>query len=133
MTRKLLSDIRAAAALEFALIAPAFILLMIGIMQLGLVFMASAGLHNAVAQGARRATLFPRPDAAQIRTSINAGEFGLVSSRLSTPVVNYNTTANPNFADLQMSYTTTLNFVFFTKPVTLTQSRRVYLQPVPGT
>lgn len=131
MTRRLLSNIRAAAAIEFALVAPALIVLIIGIAQLGLVFMASAGLHNAVAQGARRATLFPRPTADQVGASISAAKFGLDPTKLSTPVVNYNTTASPNFADVELSYTTTLNFVVLQRPLTLTQRRRVYLQPLP--
>jgi Flp pilus assembly protein TadG len=133
MMKRLLLNIRAAAAIEFALIAPAFIVLVIGIAQMGLVFMASAGLHNAVAQGARRATLFPRPTVAQVGASVDAAKFGLDSTRLSAPVVNYNTAASPNYADVQMSYTTSLNFILFTRPVTLTQRRRVYLQPLPAT
>jgi hypothetical protein len=106
MKTRLLSNVRAATAIEFALVAPVFVMLIVGIAQLGLVFMASAGLHNAVAQGARRATLFPRPTPAQVSTSVNAAKFGLDPRGLSTPVVNYNTTASPNYADVQMSYTT---------------------------
>ena len=133
MKKTLLLDSRGATAMEFGLLAPAFITLIMGIAQLGIVFMASAGLHNAVAEGARRATLFPRPTAAQVRTSVNAARFGLDPANLSPPVVNYNTTASPNYADVEMSYTANLNFIVFKSPVTLTQKRRVYLQPLPGT
>lgn len=128
---KLLNNSRAASAMEFALVAPVFILFIIGIAQLGLIFLANAGLHNALAQGARHATLFPRPTEAEVRTRVNAAKFGLNPASLSQPVVNYNTAVTPNFADVQMSYTTNLNFIVFRKSVTLTQRRRVYLQPLP--
>jgi len=51
----LLREIRAAAALEFALVAPVLIVMIMGIAQLGLIFFANAGLNNAIAQGARHA------------------------------------------------------------------------------
>ncbi len=41
-----------------------------GIAPLGLLFFANAGLHNALAEGARHATLFPRPTPEQVRTRI---------------------------------------------------------------
>jgi Flp pilus assembly protein TadG len=129
--KKLLRNSRAASTMEFALVAPIFVVLLIGIAQLGLVFFANAGLHNALAQGARRATLFPRPTEAQVKSSVNAAKFGLNPAGLSQPVVDYYTTASPSYADVQMSYTTSLNFIVFKKSVTLTQRRRVYLQPLP--
>ena len=129
--RALLKDVRAATVIEFALVAPVFLILVIGIAQLGVVGYASAGLHNAVAQGARRATLHPRPTAAQVLSSVEAAKFGLDPAKLATPTVVYNTTASPNFADVRMSYTTDLNFVVYQTPITLTQSRRVYLQTLP--
>jgi len=131
MTR-LFQETRAAAALEFALVAPVFIAFLMGIAQLGLLFFANAGLHNALAEGARHATIFPRPTPAQIRSRIDAAQFGLDPEDLDSPSVVYDTTASPNFADIQMSYTTTLNFVVYQKPITLTKRRRVYLQPLPA-
>lgn len=131
--RSLLRNIKAATMMEFALVAPVLMIFVIGIAQLGIVGFASAGLHNAVAQGARRATLHPRPTAAQVLASVNAAKFGLDAAKLATPVVTYNTTASPNFADVEMSYTTDLNFVVYQAPITLTRTRRVYLQTLPAT
>lgn len=133
MTKRLLTDAKAATALEFALLAPAFIAFIIGILQLGLVFSANAGLNNALAEGARHATLFPRPTPAEVRTRIDAARFGLDPAGLAVPAVDYVTTASPNFAAIRMSYTTRLNFILFQTPVTLTQTRKVYLQPLPET
>lgn len=129
--KSILGNTRGAAALEFALVAPAFIALVVGIAQMGLLFFANAGLHNALAEGARHATIFPRPTAAEVKTKINAGKFGLKTEGFEVPTVDYDTTASPNFAEIEMTYTTTLNFIVYQHPVTLTQSRRVYMQPLP--
>lgn len=43
-----------AAALEFALVAPLFLLLLFGIIAVGLVFAGNMTLENAIAQGARK-------------------------------------------------------------------------------
>lgn len=131
--RRILEDKRGAGALEFALVAPAFIVLVIGIAQLGLLFFANAGLNNAISEGARRATLYPRPDAATVRASLDAAKFGLKPEGLSTPTITYVTTASPSYADISMEYTTTLNFIVHREDVTLSKTRRVYLQPLPET
>ena len=128
---RLWTDGRGASAIGFALVAPLFVTLVVGIAQLGIVFLANAGLSNAVAQGARHATLFPRPTQQDIKNSIDAAEFGLDPAKLSAPTVVYNTTASPNYADIRMSYTTTLNYIVYQTPMTLTKSRRVYMQPLP--
>lgn len=133
MRNPLFRNTRGATAIEFALVAPAFVALIMGIAQLGLLFFANAGLNNALAEGARLATLFPRPTAQNVKDQIDAGEFGLNPAGLSAPIVNYNVTASPNYADIQMSYTTNLNFIVYQRPITLTHSRRVYLQPLPAT
>jgi Flp pilus assembly protein TadG len=131
MKTRLLHDSRGATMMEFALVAPVFVTLIIGIAQLGLLFWANAGLHNAVAEGARLATIFPRPDAVDIRKRINISDFGMNPAGLSTPVVNY-VAGTPSYADIQMSYTTSINFIVYQTPITLTESRRVYLQPLPA-
>ncbi|HEV2079231.1 MAG TPA: TadE/TadG family type IV pilus assembly protein [Allosphingosinicella sp.] len=128
--RPLLADKGGTSAIEFALLAPVLILFLIGIAQLGLVFFANAGLNNAIASGARHATLFPRPTEAEIRSRIDAARFGLDPAGVAAPKLTYNTTASPHFADIQMSYTMSLNFIVYQAPLTLTQTRRVYLQPL---
>lgn len=129
--KRLRNHIGGAAALEFALVAPPFILLLIGIAELGLVFLANAGLSNAVAEGARHATLHPRPTQAEVEEKVDAAKFGLDPAGLDVRAVTYDITATPNFADVQMSYTMSLNFIVTQYPVTLTKTRRAYLQPLP--
>jgi Flp pilus assembly protein TadG len=129
---KFLSDIRAAAALEFALVAPVFFSLLIGIVQLGMVFFANAGLSNAVAEGARHATLHPRPTEEEVEDRIEGAEFGLNPDGLDVRSVTYDVAAVPSFAEIEMTYTMTLNFIVTQYPVTLTKTRRAYLQPLPA-
>ncbi|HWH18487.1 MAG TPA: TadE family protein [Allosphingosinicella sp.] len=121
---------RGASALEFALVAPAFIFLLVGISQLGIFFFANAGLNNALAEGARFATLYPRPNETQIKARINASRFGLNPNNVTVSPLVYGTANSSPYADMSMSYTLQLNFIFIeTDPITLTKSRRVYLQP----
>lgn len=121
---------RGASALEFALVAPAFISLLVGISQLGIFFLANAGLHNALAEGARYATLYPRPNETQIKAKINASRFGLNPANVTLSPLVYGTANSSPYADMTMSYRLQLNFIFIdTDPIMLTKSRRVYLPP----
>ena len=128
---------RAAAALEFALAAPALIAMIIGIAQLGILYLANAGLRNAVAEGARFATIWRadlsparRPTDAEIRTRILNSEFGLIPANMTTPSITHGVDSGANYVDISVSYTVPLNFIFFEIPdVTLTESRRAYVQP----
>ncbi len=124
-------DERGAGAVEFALIAPALLAFIVGIAQLGVLFMANAGLRNAVAEGARLAAIFPRPSDEDILDRVENREFGLRSDLVTEPTINHGTDANGMaFADISMSYAVPLNFIFFeTPPVTLTETRRVFTQP----
>jgi Flp pilus assembly protein TadG len=51
--RRLRRDLSGASALEFALLAAPFMLLLLAGLQVGLVYFATAALENATAQGAR--------------------------------------------------------------------------------
>ena len=121
---------KGAAALEFALVAPALILFIVGIAQLGVLFMANNGLRNAVGEGARLATIWPRPTDAQITQRITDGRFGLKQSGITGPTYATGVSAGANYVDVTMSYTVTPDFIFFTlPPMTLTETRRAFVHP----
>ena len=129
LLRRLRLNERAAAALEFAILAPALILMIVGIGQLGILFMANAGLRNAVAEGARFATIWPRPSDTDIINRVTSSEFGLVPENMTTPTVTHGVSGGANYVDITMSYNVPLNFIFFTTPpVTLTETRRAFVQ-----
>ncbi len=124
-------DERGVSAVEFALIAPVFILIIVGIAQMGHLFYAHAGLRNAVSEGARFATIHPRPTNDQIVARINAHRATLNTGRFTTPRISYrqDSATSEWYAEISMSYSAPLNFLFFeTPPVTLNYTRRTWVQ-----
>jgi Flp pilus assembly protein TadG len=119
---------RGASAVEFAIAVPVLLILIIGIIQLGILFMANAGLQQAVEEGARYATIYPSPDSSAIIARVNDRRFGLDAANVTGPSVTPGTTSDGiNYVDVTMSYSAPLNFVFFeTDPVTLSHTRRAY-------
>ena len=121
---------RGAAAIEFVLIAPVLILFIVGIAQFGILFMANAGLRNAVAEGARYATIWPRPTDTQIRNRITSSEFGLDAANFSAATIAPGTTGVLNYLDITATYAVPMDFIFFSAgSVTLTETRRAYVRP----
>ena len=59
--KRLRRDEKGASALEFALAAPAMMMFIVGVGQLGMLCMADAGLSTAVAEGARAAAVYRTP------------------------------------------------------------------------
>jgi Flp pilus assembly protein TadG len=117
-------DESGAGAIEFALAIPILIMFIWGIFQIGLLFWASAGMQQALGEGARYATLYPTPTNAQIQTRITSETFGTQHGTLTVPTPVNGT----GFKTLSVTYTTQTNFLFMTGPtVTLTRSKKVYL------
>lgn len=120
-----------AAAVEFALAAPLFLLMVYGVMQLGQMYLNNAALRNAVEAGARRASYYvPPPGVADqnISDAVAANYFGLDSSQLVGPKIIRGTANGSNYIDVTLSYNQSINFVFFQFPaITLTETRRTYV------
>lgn len=121
------SDERGASATEFALAVPILLILIIGILQLGILFFANAGLRQAVEEGARYATIYPSPSDSAITAKVTGSRFGLDSAYITGPTVTHGTSSGVKYVDVTMSYAVPLDFVLFeASPVTLTHSRRAY-------
>jgi len=129
---RLRSDERGAGAVEFALCAPILITMIYGIFEFSQLYEANAGMQHALGEGARFATLCV-PTATgcdpesndDIKTRMNQKLFGPIDGTFNVqdPV----TDASGNFKTLTVTYTRTMNFLFFTGPaVTLTRSKLVY-------
>jgi hypothetical protein len=122
---------RGVAAAEFAITIPVLVLFLAGIVQLGILFMANAGLRNAVAEGARYATIYPRPSDAEITDRVTDERFGLADEHLEEPVIVHGVSDGANYVEITLSYSIPLNFIFFTLgPVTLSDTRRAFVQPI---
>ena len=90
-TKRGIEDERGAAVVEFALVAPVLIMIMMGVVQLGLLLHQQQGLHAAAREGARRGS-FPDTTAAEIQTAVNSSLTGI--NFANPPVV----TITPNTA-----------------------------------
>lgn len=125
-------DERGAGTVEFAFAAPILFAFIIGVAQLGTFFFANAGLRSAVAEGARMATLFPRPSHAEIAQAVRNSKFGLDPQHISEPIVAETTRNGRPFLNIRMQYDAPMNFIFFNLgSVTLVENRGVYLNAVP--
>lgn len=123
-----LRDARGSATAEFAMALPVFILFLIGISQLGIVFAANAGLQQAVGEGARYATLYPRPSDTAIAARIQKAAFALNGTNLDAPTLTHGTSNGVAYVDITLTYRPQLNFIFFPGPqISMTRSRRAYL------
>ncbi|MFN3944211.1 MAG: TadE/TadG family type IV pilus assembly protein [Allosphingosinicella sp.] len=132
LLRRLIRSERGLGAVEFALVAPVLLLLIFGMLQLGMLFIASNGLTHAVAEGARYATIFPRPTDEELIAHIEGARFGMKESRVTEPKIEWQQVegSGAHFVDIEMRYAMPLNFVFFeTPPITLRETRRAYVQP----
>lgn len=129
--RNLTGDARGVAIVEFALALPVLLGLIIGATQLGMLFFANADLRNAVAAGARYASIYPRPGDSEVIARINARIVRLDRTHVQGPTITRGTDANGHdYAIIQMTYAVPLDFIVYrTPPVTLSESRRVYTQP----
>ena len=130
---RLSQDQRGVGAVEFALVAPVLFLFVIGIAELGTLFFANSGLKSAVGEGARYATIYPRPTDAEILAVVNDRRFGLNPKHVVAPTLTRCVVSPQRHCiDLQMSYNVPLNFIFFKGPaVTLTERRRAYVHAPP--
>ncbi len=123
-------DTKGVGAIEFALILPLLILFIVGIAQMGIMYFAHAGLRNLVAEGARYASISPRPSDDAIKARINQGGFGLTSTQLGQPTITYGNTNGNEWADISVSYTVHLNFIFWSPaPFQIQEKRRVFIYP----
>ena len=119
------------AAIEFAMTAPFLIALTLGIAQLGVVFLANAGLQQAVEVGARYATLYPRPSDARIAARILDSGYGMRASGIEGPTITHGTSDGTAdgapYIDITMSYSMPIDLIFYrSDPIRLTHKRRAY-------
>jgi Flp pilus assembly protein TadG len=132
--RKLLSDIRGSAAVEFAVAVPVLIIMIWGIFQVAIVLQAQAGVEQALGEGARYATIFntttnARPTNTQISTKIVNAKFGIRNGTWHTPAIDTTNEAAGGYINITVQYDVPTNFLVFPGPtIALTKSKRVYIQ-----
>ena len=121
-------DNRGAAVIEMAFALPALIVLLWMIVQLGLVFRAMSGIQHGLGEGARMATLFPKPTDTAIRTKISDAVYGIGpgSFVIANPVSG--TADGATYMDLQVTYTQSTDMLLFPGPtINVSRSKRVWI------
>ncbi len=118
--------------MEMAFALPVLLLFVFGIFQIGVILQANAGMQHALGEGARFATIYPQPDDDDIVEEMEDAVFGMNVGTFNQPTISTPAAAVcANCRDLQVTYTVTPNFVFFTAPaITLTRNKRVYTAPL---
>ncbi len=124
---RLIGNRKGVAAVDFALMIPVILLFILGVLQLGIVYSANAGLQHAMGEAARSATLFPTPSDTALRQTFADKRFGLDPSNLGQLSVVRGVSSGVNYADLSITYNVPIltPFIEF-PPVRLSHSRRVY-------
>lgn len=132
MTRalRISRDQRGAAAIEFALAVPVLVMMIWGIVQIGLLLQASAGMQHALGEGARYATLYVesntdhRPSDSDIVARVNSSLFrpSVGTFSVDDPVT------GAGFKTLTVNYSMPMDFLLIPGPtVTMSRSKRVYV------
>ncbi len=130
-SKSLWRDERGANAIEFAIALPVLVLFIWGILQVGLLYQASAGMQHALGEAARHATLYPTPSDDDIRARVASKKFGTANGTLGAlQIADGNSGGSgTTYKDLSLTYSQPINFLLFPGPtVTLTRTKRVYLQ-----
>ena len=123
--QQLLRNDRGAAIIEMAFALPAFIVMVWGLIQLGLIYRANSGIQHALGQGARYATLYPTPTDDNILGQMRAAVYGIGPGEF-TPIVT--DVPAQGYKDLKVTYEQDTDFLFFPGPrINVTKSKRVWV------
>ena len=121
-------DKRGAAVIEMAFALPALIIMMWVIIQLGLVFRAMSGIQHGLGEGARFATLFPKPTDAAIKTKITDTVYGIGPGSFTIPTPTSGTADGANYLDLKVTYSQQTDLLLLRGPrITVSRSKRVWV------
>ncbi len=128
MSAKLRRDQQGAAVIEMAFALPVIIVMMWMIVQLGLVFRAMSGIQHGLGEGARTATLYPKPSDTVIHDKIANAVYGIGPGHflIATPVTG--TADGASYMDLKVTYTQSTDLLLFPGPdIRVARSKRVWV------
>ena len=126
--RKLRRNERGAAVIEMAFALPCLIVMMWMIVQLGLVFRAMSGIQHGLGEGARMATLFPKPADQAIHDRIESAVYGIGPGHFDIAEPETGTADGATFMDLEVTYTQSTDLLLFPGPdISVSRSKRVWI------
>ncbi|QIL02353.1 pilus assembly protein [Sphingomonas sinipercae] len=117
-----------ATVVELAFALPILIAMLWMIIQLGMVFRAMSGIHHALGEGARAATIWPVPEKTAIVAKMNSAVWGIGPGKFSVSTPVDGTADGSTFMDLQVNYEQKTNLLLFPGPtVKVSRSKRVWV------
>ena len=126
--RKIRRDHGGVATIEMAFALPPLIIMMWMILQAGLVFRAMSGIQHALGEGARYATLYPKPADSAIRTKITNAVYGIGPGTFAIPTPVAGTADGSTYLDLTVTYTQQTDLLLLPGPtVSVSRSKRVWV------
>ena len=126
--RKLRRNERGAAVIEMAFALPVLITMLWMIVQLGLIFRAMSGMQHGLGEGARLATLYPKPTDQAIHDKIEAAVFGIGPGDFTIYEPTPGTADGASYIDLKVKYVQATDMLFFPGPsISVVRSKRVWI------
>jgi Flp pilus assembly protein TadG len=121
-------DKRGAAVIEMAFALPTLIMLMWMIVQLGLVFRAMSGIQHGLGEGARMATLFPKPTDTAIKAKISDAVYGIGPGSFTIATPTSGTADGATYLDLKVTYSQATDLLIVPGPtISVSRSKRVWV------
>lgn len=123
------SDERGVAIIEMAFALPALVILIWGIVQLGMMFRAMAGIQHALGEGARLATIYPQPSDDQIQDKMSDVVYGIEPGTFTIhPPDAGLSDAGEAYLDLKVTYTQPTDLLLLPGPtITVSREKRVWV------
>lgn len=126
--KRLRRDEGGATVVEMAFALPVLIMMIWMIAQLGLVFRAMAGMQHGLGEGARYATIYPKPTTTQIEGKITDAVYGIGPGNFTVSPSVQGTADGATYLDLQVTYTQQTNLLLLPGPtVNVTRKKRVWI------
>lgn len=128
----LLRNRRGAGAVEFALISPILLGLLVATMNLGVYFFAKNSVGNALDEAAREAPIHPRPTDAELRAVFSAALLKAEATSTVTLNITKGTSASGiEYVDLDATYLIPVDLIFTVAgSLPASAERRVYLPEI---
>lgn len=127
LIRNIRNEIRAVSTVEFALVLPLLMAMLLSISYLGILFFTQAGLKSSVEDAARFSTVWPTPSEAAIAERIKSNNFAMAPGEIVGPTITFSENQAPNYVTITMGYDVDLNYFFGTKTIRLSESRQAFV------
>ena len=130
LLRDIAADQNGNSVVEFTLVSPLIITVLIGALNVGSVFFATNSLNHAIDVTAREASVYPTPSDTDLRAVFKDALLKREADGTATLLIGTGTASNgTGYVTLSSSYNVPVDMIFFNLgTVAVTSSRRVYAQ-----